>query len=86
MIIHFIANFPHDLFDLELKLDMSTLFDRKMKAERIKFQEIEYKDIKGKYNIKGYSFKTILTVTGHSALNVCMLDEKTDRWLLKPIF
>lgn len=42
MIIHFIANFPHELFDLELKIDMDMLFENKLKDGRVKFRDVHY--------------------------------------------
>lgn len=43
MIIHFIANFPHELFDLELKFDLEALFEKKIEAGMVTFTESEYK-------------------------------------------
>ena len=65
MLIHFVANFPHELFDLELKLNMNKLLETKLKKKKILFEKHGTEDR-----------KTIMTVTGHSALAVCMLDEK----------
>jgi hypothetical protein len=77
MIIHFIANFPHDLFELKLKLNLDMLFEKKMDdpLRGIKFVDSDDK-----------SFKTIKTVTGHSAFLLCMLNEKQKDWILEPIF
>ena len=68
MIIHFIANFPHDLFELKFKFNMNMLFEKKMRDDgRVKF--VKHED----------GTKTILTVTGHSALLVCMLNENNTK-------
>jgi selenocysteine-specific translation elongation factor len=71
MIIHFIANFPHDLFELKLKFNMDILYEKKMRKwkfdKRVKFVKQEDGTM------------TILTVTGHSALLVCMLNEKNTK-------
>lgn len=75
MIIHFIANFPHDLFELKLQFNMDLLFENKInqqKDRRVKFVEKNKRQI-------------MKTSTGHPAVVVCMLDERTERWLLKPI-
>lgn len=67
MIIHFIANFPHDLFELKLKLKLDKLFEKKLNSDNgIKFVTIDKKN----------NTRTILTATGHSALLICMLNEK----------
>ena len=63
MIIHFIANFPHDLFELDLKFNLDLLYERKKKDGRINITN----------NGQG---ELIKTVTGHSALLVCILNEK----------
>ena len=75
MIIQFVANFPHDLFELKLQFNMDLLFENKIKQHenrRVKF-------------VKKNGHKVMKTSTGHPAVVVCMLDEKTERWLLMPI-
>ena len=39
MIIHFIANFPHELFELDLKVNMGMLYESKKNDNRIIFDE-----------------------------------------------
>ena len=43
MIIHFIANFPHELFDIELKFDLEELFEKKIEAGIVTLTELEHK-------------------------------------------
>ena len=64
MLVHFIANFPNQLFELKLDIDMETLFKEKRANKLIIYKQLNNHQ------------KTMLTITGHSVLVVCMRNEK----------
>ena len=68
MIVHFIANFPYKLHDLEVKADFRNL----LMSKKID----EYDNEKFENTDKNKERRTIMTISGNSAISECILNEK----------